>query len=114
MERIIEDYSLTEVYRFLRGKFDEKPNGSELNIADVQQYVNVTKKLPKWMGGNRIEVSCDKKYRKTYNILRNEQIFTRFINKNVYSCNYVSLYMYYTYISFSMGNNRGRYRQWDN
>ena len=66
---ILENASLTEVYRFLTERHT-KPNGSPVKIGDVQQYIYKTKRLPKWMGSNSIVVNVDIPNRRTYNILK--------------------------------------------
>jgi hypothetical protein len=55
METVLKNvYNLTSLTKYLNNKFGNKKTGKLFNTTDVQFYV-IRGKLPKYLGGNKIE-----------------------------------------------------------
>ena len=67
---ILENASQSGLVRWLNDNY-RKRNGREFTISDAVQYINVTGRIPSYIGGNKIEVVKNKYNSKSYNILSN-------------------------------------------
>ena len=67
---VLKNASATGIVKWLNERY-KKPNGKKFTRNDVTNYTLVTKHLPDYIGGNKIEKIENKYNSKSYNILSN-------------------------------------------
>lgn len=67
----VKDLTLTQLKDHLNKTFKKKKTGTPFTISDVQQYTDPNRaKLPKYLGGNVIELNTKIKGVKLYSIVK--------------------------------------------